>query len=340
MVREVTQRDLDVGCSSDPAGPSTPACQMTETPPGKAGWPAGSLSMRMWVLVAALCAQASLVSACGGQEKVVHGLDEYEANEIIVVLEASGIAAHKVVEEGRVVTYSVEVSVGTVRDAMRILVANHLPRQRSQGLKEVYPAGGGGLIPTKSEERAKYLMALQGEVERKLMGMPGIVRAHVSIVQPEKDIVRDLDKEPPPSTASVAIVFNAVDERGTSAVTADEVRALVAASVEDLRTSNVQVVMKRNVPANLVDKSVNVGTVEKAVAKTTVFGIGVVDDKSELNLRLYAAVLGGAALLSIAVGIGGIVRSSSLKRRAQRTEAELTSMKKAGRGTQTGLQQQ
>jgi type III secretion protein J len=294
--------------------------------------------MRMWVLVAALLG-LPLVAGCAGEEKIVHQLEEYEANEIIVVLEARGIKAAKVSEEGRVVTYSVQVSAVDVRDAMRILVANRLPRQRPQGLKEVYPAGGGGLIPTKSEERAKYLMALQGEVERKLLNLPGIVRAHVSIVQPEKDIVRDLDKEPPPSTASVAIVYNAIDERGTSAVTADEVRALVAASVEELKVTNVQVVMKKNVPANLVEVPFDTGNVEAPVAALKVFGVGVADKKSAQALQLYALVLGGAALLGIAVGIGGIVRSSSLKRRAQKSEAELTSLRKAGRATQTGLQQ-
>jgi type III secretion protein J len=294
--------------------------------------------MRMWVLVAALLAFPLV--GCAGEEQIVHQLEEYEANEIIVTLEARGIKAGKVAEEGRVVTWAVHVGAVDVRDAMRILVANRLPRQRPQGFKEVYTQGGGGLIPTKSEERAKYLMAIQGEVERKLLSMPGVVRAHVSIVQPEKDIVRDLDKDPPAATASVGIVYNAIDERGTSAVTADEVRSLVAASVEELKVSNVQVVMKRNVPANLVDIPVDPGSVEAPVAALRVFGVGVADKKSAQALQLYALVLGVAALLGIAVGIGGIVRSSSLKRRAQKSEAELTSLRKAGRATQTGLQPQ
>ena len=152
----------------------------------------------LWVFLA--CAVA-LASGCGPNHDIVSGLDQLEANEILVVLRAKGIDGEKVKEEGRVVTFAVLVKDVDVDDALRLLVANKLPRTRSQGLKEVYPPGGGGLIPTKSEEKAKFLMAMQGEIERKLKAMPGIVQAHVSVVQPDKDIVRDLDTPPPPATA-------------------------------------------------------------------------------------------------------------------------------------------
>lgn len=280
------------------------------------------------------------LGACGGEDQVVHSLDEFEANEILVVLEAKGITGRKEPEPGRVITYAVAVPRIDARDAMRLLVANKLPRQRSQGLKEVYGAGSGGLIPTKSEEKAKFLMALQGEIERKLKNLPGIVQAHVSVVQPDKDIVRDLDTPPPPATASVAAVFNAIDERGTAAVKEDEVRGLVAASVEDLKPANVTVVMKRNVPATLVTEAADSGTVETPVAVDNMFGLRLADKASVQRLGLYT---GGAlliAVISLVVGVGGIVRSMSLKRRLATREAELTSIRKAARGTQTGLPQQ
>lgn len=288
---------------------------------------------------AAVLATAAFLTACGGEEQIVHQLDEAEANEIMVILEAKDISGRKVPEAGRVVTYAVAVPQLDAKKAMRLLVANKLPRPRSQGLKEVYGAGSGGLIPTKSEEKAKYLMALQGEIERKLKYMPGIVSAHVSVVQPDKDIVRDLDTPPPPSTASVAIVYNAIDERGTAAVKEDEVKSLVASSVEDLKAINVTVVMKRNVPANLEDTAAAGGSVETPVASATMFGIRLADKGSAQRLIMYGA--GGLiiAIISIVVGVGGTVRSMTLSRRVAKSEAELTSLRKARRETQTGLQQ-
>jgi len=287
--------------------------------------------------VFALCAVLSVTSACEGVKEVVQGLDEFEANEILVVLEAKGIEATKVKLEGRVVTYAITVTDSEERDAMRILVANKLPKRRPTGLAEVYPAGSGGLIPTRSEEKAKFLMALQGEVERKLQRLPGIQSAHVTIVQPDKDIVRDLDTPPPPATASVAIVFNAYDDRGTSLISQDDVQRLVAASVEDLKPQNVAVVMKKNEPARLVDIFADGSSVGAPITSQTVFGVKVADDDAASRLKVRFIVFLLVSVLGLIVGGGGIARSLTLQRRVQRAEAELASIRKATRGTATGV---
>ncbi len=291
--------------------------------------------MRAPLVAVALLAAA----ACGGSAEVVHGLSELEANEIMVVLEAKGIDSEKQAEPGRVTTWKIVVSGVDAKDARRYLVANHLPRAHSQGLPEVYPAGGGGLIPTKSEEKAKFMMALQGEIEKKLKTLPGIVSAQVTVVQPEKDIVRDLDAPPPLSTASVAIVYNAVDPRGSAAVSRDEVKDLVASSVEDLKPGNVTVVMKPNEPAVIVSEYADSGTIEAPITASSWLGLKFADKASRNKLVGYFAVGGIIGVLCLGVGVGGIVRSMSLRRAKARAEAELTSMRKAGRATQTGLQQ-
>ena len=297
--------------------------------------------MKTFVLAIAGVVAVVSSTACGGSKVVVHGLDEFEANEIMVVLEARGISAEKLTEEGRVVSYAVGVSDVDAKDAMRLLVANHLPRERSETLDKVYPAGGGGLIPTKSEEKAKFMMALQGEIEHKLKTLPGIVSAHVTVVQPEKDIVRDLDTPPPLSTASVATVYNSIDpERPVASVTDDQIRALVAASVEDLKPSNVTVVQKQNKPTPLVDQFADSGQTVEGVAAATAYGMRFADKRSVKLATAYIFGLAALSIVGIAIAAGGIVRTATLRRRSQKMEAELTSMRKASRSTQTGLQQQ
>ena len=291
------------------------------------------------LLVVATVVVAAVASACGGSLQIVHGLTEFEANEIMVVLDAKGIASEKVPEPGRTVTWAVAVENVDAKEAMRLLVANHLPKVRSNGLPEVYPAGGGGLIPTKSEEKAKYMMALQGEIEKKLKSLPGIVSAQVTIVQPDKDIVRNLDTAPPPSTASVAVVFNPVDDRGTAAVNEEQIQKLVAASVEDLKPSNVAVVMKKNLPQALVEVAFDSGTVDAPIAAVTQWGFKFADKRSANKLQLFAIIGAAIGILCLGVGVGGIVRSMGLRRAKQRADAELTAMRKASRGTQTGLSQ-
>ncbi len=281
---------------------------------------------------------AFATSACDAPKDVVHGLDEFEANEILVVLEAKGIYGEKTKEEGRVVAYTVLVPTSDVRDAMRVLVANRLPKRRPQGLAEVYPAGGGGLIPTKSEEKAKFLMALQGEIERKLQRLPGIQSAHVSVVQPDKDIVRDLDTPPPAATASVAIVYNSFDDRDTSLISQDEVQKLVAASVEELKPQNVAVVMKPNKPAKLVDVFADAGSVGGPITATAVLGIKVADGDAATRVKVLLAIFLAVAILGLSVGGGAIARSLALQKKLQKAESELASVRKAGRATQTGMQ--
>jgi type III secretion protein J len=290
---------------------------------------------RLWTV---LCVALVGAVGCNSLSDVVHGLDEFEANEILVVLEAKSISASKVKEEGRVVAYTVQVRESSVADAMRFLVANKLPRRRAQGLSEVYPVGGGGLIPTKSEEKAKFLMAIQGEIERKLSRLPGVVSAHVSVVIPDKDVIRDLNAAPPIPTASVAIVYNGQDERGSAAISEAEIQKLVAASVEDLKITNVAVVMKRNEPARLVNSAASGDSADGVITARDVLGIRVADENAANRIKLMLAVFSIVAVLGLAVGIGGIVRSLTLQRKTTKLEGDLSSVRKAGRSTQTGMQ--
>lgn len=266
--------------------------------------------------------------ACEGQVDVVHGLTEYEANEILVVLESQGIIGLKRTEEGRVVSYAIHVGGGDRAFALRLLVANQLPKQRSEGLNQVYPAGTSGLIPTRSEEKAKFLMAIQGEVEKKLKAIPGVRIAHVSVVMPDKEIIRDIDEKPPVATASVAIVFN-LDADGKIPITEVQVKELVAASIEALKPTNVQVIMKENRAMTIVDISGGKRPKGVGLAGETVLGIKVVDKKAGMKAKLYLGLFGALAVIGIILGLVGLLRALSLRSKLSKAEAEVASMKKA-----------
>lgn len=270
----------------------------------------------------------ALVPACEGQVAVVHKLSELEANEILVVLGSQGIRGMKRAEEGRLVTYAIAVSESDRADALQILVANQLPKERSNGLKEVYPPGSSGLIPTRSEEKAKFLMAIQGEVERKLKAVPGVRMAHVSVVMPDKEVIRDIDEKPPEATASVALVYN-LDASGKKPLMLQEVKDLVAASIEDLDPKNVQVIMKENRAMTVVDASGGKRPGGVSLAGETVLGIKVVDKKAGVKAKIYLGLFGALAVIGILLGLVGIIRSLSLRSKLSKAEAEVASMKKA-----------
>jgi type III secretion protein J len=284
--------------------------------------------MRIIRLVALLATLAVGTLGCEGDLDIVHGLNEHEANEILVVLESRSIPAKKQIEEGRVVTWAIVVSGGQATDALRVLVANKLPKPRSTGLSEVYPAGSGGLIPTKSEEKAKFLMAMQGEIERMLKSFPGIQEARVAVVIPEKDVVRDLETPPPPATASVGIVYNPVN--GKPPIAEDRVKKLVAAAVEDLKATNVEVIMQENSPPILLGGAAMANGKGPAVATARpVLGIKVLDGDSRKKAMGLLGLFGVLAVIGVIIGIVGIVRSVALKGKLSKAEAEVAAMRKA-----------
>jgi type III secretion system YscJ/HrcJ family lipoprotein len=282
-----------------------------------------------WGLTLGMIAAVLSSAGCAGELDIVHGLTEFEANQILVVLGSQGIDAMKLKEEGRIVTWAIVVPDSDSQRALTLLVKNKLPKTRAQGLAEVYPAGSSGLIPTKSEEKAKFMMAVQGELERKLKTLPGVQEAHVSVVSPDKDVIRDLDTPPPPATASVAIVFNP-EKNGKPPIDPSSVQKLIAAAVEELKPENVEVFLKENEPMRLVGLEGEVAS-NVQVAGETVLGIKVVSKKAGTRAKGILGLSGGLAIMGLLLGIIGIVRSVSLKGKLSKAEAEVAALKKARR---------
>ena len=107
------------------------------------------------------------------------------ANETIAALERAGIATEKVADEGSTTAFTVRIARRDAGKALDLLRSLGLPRDRRHGFAEVY--GQPSLIPTPSEERARYLEALGGEIERTLETADGVVSARVHLVLEEND---------------------------------------------------------------------------------------------------------------------------------------------------------
>jgi type III secretion protein J len=172
---------------------------------------------------------------------VLAGLSETESREVAVALDKGGVRSFvskdpkgrgQTVEE----TWSVEIhgSDRTQVEAWRILQEHNLPRPREAGIADVYK--DGQLIPTASEERAKFALAMSGELGRSLKSVPGIADARVHVVIPDPSALRDPATKPHP-TASVLVKYT-TSERPLSK---ESVANLVSKGIEGLETSNVEV---------------------------------------------------------------------------------------------------
>ncbi|WP_242340350.1 MULTISPECIES: secretion protein [Anaeromyxobacter] len=184
-----------------------------------------------------LLALATLLAGCGDDE-LLHGLEEAQANEILVALDEGGLSATKAREEGSEGRWTVSVSGRDAARAHRILAERELPRPRPAGFGEVF--GKGSMVPTATEEHALYLHALSGELSRSVESIDGVVEARVHLGLPQPDPLRPGERPPPRGAVLVKC-----RPAACASVRALEpgIRALVAGAADGLEPSAISVVI-------------------------------------------------------------------------------------------------
>jgi len=202
----------------------------------------------------ALCALAG----CDQRQELTRVDSEKEANRILVEIEARGVsnAAKEEKSAQRKTVWSIVVPPDQLSLARTILVQCDLPRDTHSGFSDV--ATSGSLIPTKGEERAKFIYATSGELARTFETYDRVVSARVHIVVPEQDeFSHEPTTRPSATSAMVLIKYTPLtpttDNRPRPAgsgfsdapVTAEDVKQMVARSVEGLSAENVYVTFTR-----------------------------------------------------------------------------------------------
>jgi type III secretion protein J len=187
--------------------------------------------------LASFAALGWLACAAGCQTELERGLDESQANAIVVTLDQHGIGATKAAEMGggEAPTFTVSVAPDDLAPALSVLRAEGLPRESDPGLGEMF--GEGSLVPTATEERARMTAALSGELARSIQSIDGVLDARVHIALPQQQVI-GLDAPRPRARASVL-----VRHRGPSApYDVAAIQRLVAGAIEDMATEDVAVV--------------------------------------------------------------------------------------------------
>ncbi|HVT06981.1 MAG TPA: hypothetical protein VHO67_05970 [Polyangia bacterium] len=196
---------------------------------------------RRWRARGAFGMAAALFVLAGCSANVLHGIDERGANEATAALERAGIGAEKVPDDaagpGTAANFTVRVAAGDASRAVDLLHALGLPRERRRGFAETY--GQPSLIPTPSEERARYVNATAGEIEKTLETIDGVIAARVHLVLEDADPPA-LDGKPH-ATARAAVLLKA--RPGAPPIAEADVQRLVAGSVAGLEPAGVAVVV-------------------------------------------------------------------------------------------------
>lgn len=185
-----------------------------------------------------------LLAACGDEE-ILHGLDEAQANQVLVALSESGITGRKARADGNDGGWTVSVAAGEAGPAQRVLAERELPRPRPPGFAEVF--GKGSMVPTPTEERALYHHALAGELSRSIEAIDGVVEARVHIALPSADPLRP---EASKSPRAAVLVKCRPGSRAHLEALSGGIRSLVAGAAEGLDPAAVAVVLAETAPGN------------------------------------------------------------------------------------------
>jgi len=188
------------------------------------------------------------ITSCESRKTIVNGLDEKEANEIVVLLSNKGVDTYKVpsTEGGGTGTQKLtlwDVSVPTDRsiDAMTILNQNGLPRRKSQNLLGIF--GNVGLVPSDLEQQIRYQAGLAEQIASTIRKIDGVLDAEVQISFPKEDPLNPNEKKGK-ITASVYVKHNGVLDDPNSHLI-NKLKRLVASSITGLDFDNVTVISER-----------------------------------------------------------------------------------------------
>jgi type III secretion protein J len=186
-----------------------------------------------------------LAGALGcGHDEILHGIDEPQANQVVVALSDAGISAATRRDEGTESSWRIEVPRGDGMAAQRVLAERGLPRKSQPGFAEVF--GKGSIVPTPSEERALYLHALSGELARTIEAIEGVVEARVHLALAPQDPARP---EPVPPARAAVLVKAGPGWRARLLPLSPGIQSLVAGAVAGLDAAAVSVVFPESSPA-------------------------------------------------------------------------------------------
>ena len=187
-------------------------------------------------------------TGCTSRKMIVHGVEEQDANEVVVFLSSKNILAYKTQAPaagpgggGGPALWDVAVDSEQSTEAMGLLNANGLPRRRGQKLLEIFAANG--LVPSEMQEKIRYQSGLAAQIANTIRKIDGVIDADVQLSFPEEDPLNPKTQKAP-VTAAVFVKHNGVLDNPNSQLI-PKIRRLVAASVQGLNYDSVTVIPVR-----------------------------------------------------------------------------------------------
>ncbi len=163
------------------------------------------------------------------------GLEENDANRVIVALENGGVVAQKEPDPAMEGRLRVTVGRDDASTAVTILQQENLPPRSAPGVLQ--SLGDGSLVPSRTAEHAKLIAGTAGELEQSLRAVEGVLSSRVHLAVANRGPLGE-DQPSPPGASGL------VRHRGaTPPLSPAQVQRLVAGAVVGLEDKRVNVVM-------------------------------------------------------------------------------------------------
>lgn len=188
-----------------------------------------------------------LLTGCA-KKVIINGIEEKEANEILVILASRDIDADKALSDNKgaggskEVLYNIVVTGNDSIKAMAILNKYGFPKKKSVTLLEVF--NKQGLVPSEMEEKIRYRAGKEEEIASIIRKIDGVLDSNVQLSFPKENELEPEKTQNEKVTASVYVKHQGVlDDPNSHLVT--KIKRLVAGSVTNLNYEDVTVIPDR-----------------------------------------------------------------------------------------------
>lgn len=201
-------------------------------------------------LLACFC--IAFFTSCENMQKIITGVNEREANMIVVLLESKGIKANKspttisAAAAGAEQTspkFDIMVNASDAIQAMAFLNKNGLPKQKGTNLLQLFQATG--LMTSDKEETIRYQAGLAEQLNNMLMMIDGVIDSSVQLSFPPQEAFPGEEAQKEKITAAVYVKHQGVLDDPNNHLE-DKIKRLVSGSVTGLDINDVTVVSDRS----------------------------------------------------------------------------------------------
>ncbi|MBA3236940.1 MAG: type III secretion inner membrane ring lipoprotein SctJ [Parachlamydiaceae bacterium] len=190
-----------------------------------------------------------MLTSCESEKTIVYGLDQNEANEILVFLSSKGLEAEKVksLEGGggggsKITLWDIAVKSSDANEAMRQLNQQGLPRRRGQNVLGIFSTGG--LVTSDLQDKIKYRAALAEQLASTIRKYEGVLDADVQISFPEEDPLNP-GKSKGKITASIWVKHSGILNDPNSHLST-QIKRFVASAITGLNYDDITIVGERS----------------------------------------------------------------------------------------------